>query len=54
MTILTEQVDREFLPFVRQPGRYIGGEINQIKKDLTQCELTVAVCFPDVYEVGIA
>ncbi|MHC4699857.1 MAG: radical SAM protein [Planctomycetota bacterium] len=54
MTILTEQVDREFLPFVRQPGRYIGGEINQIKKDLTQCELTVAVCFPDVYEVGMS
>ncbi len=54
MTILTEQVDREFLPFVRKPGRYIGGEINQIKKDLARCELTFAVCFPDVYEVGMS
>jgi len=42
------------LPFVRRPGRYIGGEINQIKKDLQNCELTVALCFPDTYEVGMS
>ena len=53
-TILAERVEREFLPFVRRPGRYIGGEINQIKKDLSQCELTVALCFPDIYEVGMS
>ncbi len=52
--ILEEQVEREFLPFVRKPGRYIGGEINQVRKDLTQCELTVALCFPDIYEVGMS
>jgi radical SAM family uncharacterized protein len=54
VTILTELVDRQFLPFVRKPSRYIGGEINQIKKDLSQCELTVALCFPDVYEVAMS
>jgi len=54
VTILAERVDREFLPFVRRPGRYIGGEINQIKKDLSQCNLTVALCFPDVYEVAMS
>ncbi|MFC1636598.1 TIGR03960 family B12-binding radical SAM protein [Planctomycetota bacterium] len=54
MKILSERVEREFLPFVRRPGRYIGGEINQIKNDLTQCELTVALCFPDVYEVAMS
>ena len=54
VTILAERVGREFLPFVRGPGRYIGGEINQIKKDLSQCELTVALCFPDIYEVGMS
>jgi len=54
VTILAERVEREFLPFVRRPGRYIGGEINQIKKDLSQCELTVALCFPDIYEVGMS
>ena len=52
--IIAEQVEREFLPFVRKPGRYIGGEINQVKKDLTQCDLTVALCFPDIYEVGMS
>jgi hypothetical protein len=35
VAILAEQVEREFLPFVRKPGRYIGGEINQVKKDLS-------------------
>lgn len=54
VTILAERVEREFLPFVRKPSRYIGGEINQIKKDLGRCSLTVALCFPDVYEVGMS
>jgi len=54
VTILAERVGREFLPFVRRPSRYIGGEINQIKKDLSKCALTVALCFPDVYEVGMS
>lgn len=55
-TIVTiaERVEREFLPFVRRPGRYIGGEINQVKKDLAGCDLAVALCFPDVYEVGMS
>jgi len=51
---LAERVEKQFLPFVRKPGRYIGGEINQIKKDLSQCDLTVALCFPDVYEVAMS
>jgi radical SAM family uncharacterized protein len=52
--MLDECVDQEFLPFIRNPGRYIGGEVNQVKKDLSQCELTVALCFPDIYEVGMS
>jgi len=52
--MLAERIEGEFLPFVRRPGRYIGGEINQIKKDLSQCELTFALCFPDIYEVGMS
>jgi len=54
LTILAERIDREFLLFVRKPSRYIGGEINQIKKDLSRCDLTVALCFPDVYEIGMS
>ena len=52
--LLDEQVNCHFLPFVRKPSRYIGGEINQIKKDLAKCELTIALCFPDVYEIGMS
>jgi radical SAM family uncharacterized protein len=52
--ILNEQVENDFLPFVQQPGRYIGGEINQIKKDIVNCDLSVALCFPDIYEVGMS
>lgn len=50
--ILKDEVERKFLPFVRRPGRYIGGEINQVKKDLSGCDITVALCFPDIYEIG--
>ena len=52
--ILKDQVERKFLPFVRRPSRYIGGEINQIKKDLANCDIKVALCFPDVYEIGMS
>ena len=51
---MAERIEREFLPFVRRPGRYIGTEINQIKKDLSQCDLKVALCFPDIYEVAMS
>ncbi|MHC4744721.1 MAG: TIGR03960 family B12-binding radical SAM protein [Planctomycetota bacterium] len=54
VTILSGRVEREFLPFVRRPGRYIGGEVNQVKKDLAACEVRVALCFPDVYEIGMS
>ncbi len=52
--ILTRRVENEFLPFVRKPGRYIGGEVNQIVKDLNGCDVRVALCFPDIYEIGMS
>ncbi len=52
--ILNDQIERDFLPFVRRPSRYIGGEVNQIKKDLSKCRLTIALCFPDLYEVAMS
>jgi radical SAM family uncharacterized protein len=54
LEIFQQQIEKEFLPFVRRPARYIGGEINQIKKDLNHCNLRVALCFPDLYEVGMS
>ncbi|HAL45617.1 MAG TPA: TIGR03960 family radical SAM protein [Phycisphaerales bacterium] len=52
ITILDDLVRQQLLPFVRTPSRYIGGEFNQIKKDLDKCDLKVGLCFPDVYEIG--
>jgi radical SAM family uncharacterized protein len=52
--ILTEKIEQEFLPLVRRPARYIGGEVNQVRKDLRRCDLTFALCFPDAYEVGMS
>jgi radical SAM family uncharacterized protein len=54
ITILADMIEQQFLPFVRTPSRYIGGEINQIKKNFDACDLKVALCFPDVYEIGMS
>jgi len=54
ITILADLVEQQFLPFVRMPSRYIGGEVNQIKKNLDTCDLRIALCFPDVYEIGMS
>ncbi len=39
---------------VEKPGRYIGNEINSVKKDLNNTELTFAFAFPDFYEIGMS
>ncbi|NIA30736.1 MAG: hypothetical protein GWP06_12595, partial [Actinobacteria bacterium] len=49
---LKDTVFNQLLPFVSKPGRYIGNEINIVKKDLSEIDLRVALVFPDVYEVG--
>ena len=54
IAILADTIERQFLPFVRTPSRYIGGEVNQIKKNLDTCDLKVALCFPDIYEIGMS
>ena len=42
------------LPTVQKPGRYTGGEYNQIKKDLHTVRTRIAFCFPDTYEIGMS
>jgi radical SAM superfamily enzyme YgiQ (UPF0313 family) len=39
---------------VQRPGRYLGGEVNQIVKDWATTDVKVALCFPDVYEVAMS
>ena len=44
----------ELIALVSSPSRYLGGEINSIKKDLSQVNLKVCLAFPDVYEIGMS
>ena len=45
---------KRILPRVQKPARYTGGEYGQILKDLSQVDLRMAFCFPDVYEIGMS
>ena len=51
---MTHSSIEEILPLVQKPGRYIGGEINSIRKDRADCLLTFALAFPDTYEIGMS
>jgi radical SAM family uncharacterized protein/radical SAM-linked protein len=42
----------DILPLVEKPSRYLGTEINIIKKDLHRVALRFALIFPDLYEIG--
>ena len=44
----------EMLSGVERPGRYIGGEWNEIVKDHREVDLTFALAFPDLYEIGMS
>lgn len=48
-----QAVERLF-PRVEKPGRYTGGEWNSIRKDPGSVRLSVALAFPDVYEIGMS
>ncbi len=42
------------LPTVQKPGRYTGGELNQVVKDWDAIETKVALVFPDIYDLGMS
>jgi radical SAM family uncharacterized protein/radical SAM-linked protein len=42
------------LPDVQKPFRYIGGEWNQVVKSHDDVEVTFALAFPDLYEIGMS
>ncbi len=39
---------------IDKPARYIGNEVNIVKKDLEKIDIRFAMCFPDVYEIGMS
>jgi len=48
-TILEEQI----LHRVERPSRYVGSEVNSTRKDPSQAEIRLALCFPDLYDLGL-
>lgn len=48
------EIDPILLSKVSKPARYVGGEWNSVVKDHDAVKLTVAYCFPDVYEVAMS
>ena len=39
---------------IEKPARYIGGEVNSVMKDKDKVDIRFAMCFPDVYEIGMS
>lgn len=55
MTPLQIEQDLErILPRVAKPGRYTGGELNQVVKDWDSVGYRVAMAFPDIYDIGMS
>jgi len=44
----------KILENVQKPGRYIGGEWNEIRKNPELVESKIALVFPDLYEIGMS
>jgi len=44
----------DILMQVEKPARYIGNEVNSVRKDRAKVDLRFAMCFPDVYEIGMS
>ncbi len=44
----------EILLSVTHPERYIGNELNSVTKDKNSVKVRFAMCFPDVYEIGMS
>ncbi|MCH8146535.1 MAG: B12-binding domain-containing radical SAM protein, partial [Planctomycetes bacterium] len=53
---MATRVSNDLLPFVQQPGQYIGREINQLVADgdWEKADVRVAVTFPDAYTIGMS
>ena len=44
----------KILMTIEKPARYIGGEVNAVMKDKEKVDIRFAMCFPDVYEIGMS
>lgn len=50
---ITTRLER-ILPTLQKPGRYTGGEYNQVLKNWGSVDTHIALIFPDLYDLGMS
>lgn len=50
---LSTILDEEILPVVEKPSRYLGNEVNAVKKGRDAVDVRLALAFPDLYDLGL-
>ncbi|MCL4561103.1 MAG: TIGR03960 family B12-binding radical SAM protein [Chloroflexi bacterium] len=56
MTLSPEEIQgwlERILLTVQKPGRYVGGELNQVIKPWDSVSTHIALVFPDIYDIGL-
>jgi radical SAM family uncharacterized protein/radical SAM-linked protein len=51
---LSARIESELLPYVEKPLRYVGNELNIVRKNLSDVALHGVFCFPDMYDIGMS
>lgn len=51
---MEKELTIDILSSVQKPARYTGGEFSSVIKPADEVEATIALAFPDVYEVGMS
>lgn len=54
MPDLRDFLEKELFPFVEKPMRYIGNELNCVKKEKDSVSLDGVLCFPEIYDIGMS
>lgn len=54
MPDLNMKMPNSILNQVSKPARYTGGEWNSISKEWTTIPIRIALCYPEVYEIGMS
>jgi radical SAM family uncharacterized protein/radical SAM-linked protein len=54
VSALSSLLEREVLPLVAKPHRYVGHERGVVRKDWDAAQARMLLCYPDLYEVGMS
>ncbi|MEA4883085.1 MAG: TIGR03960 family B12-binding radical SAM protein [Clostridia bacterium] len=51
---IRDMLDRKVLPYISNPARYTGHELNAVRREHGDVRASILLAFPDVYEVGMS